>query len=79
MSWAPIEARWDYVKADAKAEWGRLTDMDLEAIAGHRDELVARVAERYGATKANVEPDVEQWAARMRAKIAAMDRARGLF
>jgi uncharacterized protein YjbJ (UPF0337 family) len=77
MTWSPIEGRWEFVKAHAKAEWGRLTDMDILAIAGKRDRLIARISERYGVTPAQVESDVEEWATRMRAKIEGLERPRG--
>jgi uncharacterized protein YjbJ (UPF0337 family) len=43
-----LETQWQRIKGDVRAKWGKLTDDDLEKIAGHKDKLVAAVQERYG-------------------------------
>ena len=34
-----------------KEQWGKLTDDNLDTIAGKRDQLVGKVQETYGVTK----------------------------
>ncbi len=34
-----IEGNWKQVTGKARAQWGKLTDDDLEVVAGRRDEL----------------------------------------
>jgi len=76
MNWTQIESKWEQLKSDAKAEWGRLTDTDLQAIRGNRDQLVGKIVERYGVLKANAQKDVEQWTQRMRTKLDAIGKPR---
>jgi uncharacterized protein YjbJ (UPF0337 family) len=45
-----LKAKWKQAKGSIKQKWGRLTDDDLEFIAGKRDELIGKVQERYGIT-----------------------------
>ena len=44
--------RWKQVKgAKVKEKWGNLTDDDLTAINGQRDQLEGKTQERYGLAK----------------------------
>ena len=52
MNWDQIEGKWKQVKGRAKEKWGKLTDDDLDIIAGKRDQLVGKVQEAYGISKA---------------------------
>jgi uncharacterized protein YjbJ (UPF0337 family) len=74
MNWTQIENKWDQIKNDAKAEWGRLTETDLQTIRGNRDQLVGKIVERYGVLKANAQRDVEEWTQRMHTKLDAIRR-----
>jgi uncharacterized protein YjbJ (UPF0337 family) len=76
MDWKQIESKWGQFKADAKTEWGRLTETDLQAIRGDRDQLVGKIVERYGVLKANAQKDVEEWTQRMRTKLDAIGKPR---
>jgi uncharacterized protein YjbJ (UPF0337 family) len=44
-----------------RQQWGRLTDDDLEVIAGNRDAFVGRVQERYGIAREEAENRIEKW------------------
>ena len=39
MNWDRIEGNWKTFKGQARQQWGKLTDSDLDVIAGKRDEL----------------------------------------
>ena len=41
MDWNRIEGDWKRLKGNAKEQWGRLTDDDLAAINGRREQLEA--------------------------------------
>jgi uncharacterized protein YjbJ (UPF0337 family) len=43
------------------ALWGNLTDDDLTAINGERDQLEGKIQERYGLAKDKVRKDVDDW------------------
>ena len=44
-----------------KEKWGKLTDDDLTAINGWRDQLEGKIHERYGYAKDQVRKEVDNW------------------
>jgi uncharacterized protein YjbJ (UPF0337 family) len=52
---------WKQVKGKIKEKWGRLTDDDLDVIAGKRDQLVGRIQERHGIARDEAEREVESF------------------
>jgi uncharacterized protein YjbJ (UPF0337 family) len=43
-----IQGRWKLIKGKVKEQWGKLTDDDLDVIAGRRDQLLGRIQQRHG-------------------------------
>ena len=39
MNWDQVEGKWKQLKGSVKQKWGKLTDSDLDYIAGKRDEF----------------------------------------
>lgn len=50
MNWDVIEGNWRQFKGKCREHWGRLTDDDLEVIAGKRERLADKIRELYGVT-----------------------------
>ena len=44
-----------------KEQWGKLTDDDLDIIAGRRDQLLGRIQERHGLAKDDADRQVRDW------------------
>ncbi|MCL6705842.1 CsbD family protein [Pseudomonas sp. R2.Fl] len=61
MNWDQIEGKWKQFKGEAKAQWGKLTDDDLDRIAGNRDKLAGKLQEQYGKDKEEVEREIDAW------------------
>lgn len=61
MNWDRIEGNWKQIKGKAKVQWGKLTDDDLDVVAGKRQELAGRIQERYGVSKDEAEKQVDSW------------------
>jgi uncharacterized protein YjbJ (UPF0337 family) len=61
MNWDQLKGQWKQMKGQARTRWGKLTDDDLETVAGHRDQLVGRIQERYGIAKEQAEREVDDW------------------
>jgi uncharacterized protein YjbJ (UPF0337 family) len=59
MNWDQIEGNWKQVKGRAKQQWGKLTDDDLDRLAGRRDELIGKIQERYGYQRDQAEREVD--------------------
>lgn len=59
MNWDQIAGEWLNAKGTLRAKWAKLTDDDLEAIAGRKDVLIGKLQKRYGLKKEEVERDVD--------------------
>ncbi len=61
MNWDIVEGNWKQFKGKAKEQWGKLTDDDLDVIAGKRDQLVGRVQQAYGVSKDEAEKQIRDF------------------
>lgn len=61
MNWDRIEGNWKQFKGKMIEQWGKLTDDDLDRIAGKREQLVGRIQERYGIARDEAERQVDDW------------------
>ena len=66
MNWDRIEGNWKQFKGRAKEQWGKLTDDDIDVIAGKRDQLVGKIQEQYGISKDEAEKQVDRFGGRIR-------------
>lgn len=56
-----IEGNWLQLKGKVREQWGKLTDSDMDQIAGKRDQLVGRITERYGSSAEAVERELKDF------------------
>ena len=56
-----IKGNWKQFVGKAKEKWGKLTDDDLQVIAGKRDQLVGKIQERYGIAKDEAARQVDEF------------------
>jgi uncharacterized protein YjbJ (UPF0337 family) len=47
------------LRGKLRAKWGKLTDNDVELIAGKKDILIGKIQERYGHSKDEAEKQVD--------------------
>jgi len=66
MNWDQVEGQWKQIKGSLKERWGKLTDDDLDVIAGNRDKFVGKVQERYGIAKEEAQKKADEWVTSMR-------------
>jgi len=66
MNWDQIAGNWKHMNGKVKEKWGKLTDDDLIAAAGPRDQLVGKVQTRYGIAKDAAETQIDEWAKTMK-------------
>ena len=59
MNWDRIEGNWKQFKGKVKEQWGKLTDDDVDVIAGKRDQLIGRIQQQYGISKDEAERQVQ--------------------
>ena len=56
-----MKGKWNQLKGEARQQWGKLTDDDIERIAGDKDKLVGKLQERYGYEKEEAKKEVDEW------------------
>lgn len=61
ISWNRIEGNWTQFVATAKAKWDKLSDEQLQAIAGRRESLAGSIEEAYGITREASQRQIDQW------------------
>lgn len=59
--WEKLKGSWNQTKGAVKEQWGQLTDDDLLAIEGRRDQLVGKIQTRYGISREAAEAQVGAW------------------
>jgi uncharacterized protein YjbJ (UPF0337 family) len=64
MNWDVIKGNWKQFKGNVHEQWGKLTDDQLDVIAGKREILSGKIQETYGITKDEAEKQVAAFEAR---------------
>ena len=63
-----IDGNWMQFKGKVQEQWGKLTDDDLDVIAGKRDQLAGKIQEAYGVSKEEAEEQISDWEAKQENK-----------
>ena len=66
MNWDRIKGNWKQATGRAKEQWGKLTDDDLDVVAGRRDQLAGKIQETYGISKDEAERQLNDWESRLK-------------
>lgn len=61
MNWQQVQGSWKQYKGKMREKWGRLTDDDMDKIAGQRDQLVGKIQKSYGIAKEEAERQVREF------------------
>ena len=64
MNWDRIEGNWKQLKGKFREQWARLTDDELDKIAGQRDKLMGSLQNSYGIAKDEAEKQIKEFEAR---------------
>jgi uncharacterized protein YjbJ (UPF0337 family) len=62
MNWDTIQGKWKEVKGQAREKWGRITEDEMDVIAGQREKLEGTIQRVYGKTKDEAKREVDEWA-----------------
>jgi uncharacterized protein YjbJ (UPF0337 family) len=55
-----LESRWRQMRGELRSWWGKLTDDDLEQIAGRKDRLVGMLQQKYGYTREAAQQEIDR-------------------
>jgi uncharacterized protein YjbJ (UPF0337 family) len=61
MNWDTVKGDWTHFKGQIKEAWGKLTDDDLDVVAGKRDQLIGLIQKTYGVAREEAERQVQQF------------------
>jgi len=61
MNWDQVQGSWKQWSGKVKEKWGKLTDDDLTAVAGRRDQLTGILQQRYGMAKEQAERELDHF------------------
>ena len=61
MNWDEITGNWKQLKGTVREKWGKLTDDDVDVIAGRRDQLLGKLQERYGIAQDVADKQLKEW------------------
>ena len=61
MDWTVIERMWMQAKGRIQSKWDKLTNEDLELIAGRRERLEAKIGHVYGFSPDHVIKEGDDW------------------
>ena len=61
MNWDQIAGNWKQIKGVVREKWGKLTDDDIDVIAGKRDILLGKIQEKHGIAREEAEKELKAW------------------
>jgi len=61
MEWDRISGNWAHWRRRIRERWGRLTNDELDLVAGRRDQLVGRIQKAYGLAREDAERQLRNW------------------
>jgi uncharacterized protein YjbJ (UPF0337 family) len=64
MNWKPIAGDREHFNAAVKSQWSKITDAQIEALAGNRMALIGRIRSVYGISQEQAEKQVASWVKR---------------
>jgi uncharacterized protein YjbJ (UPF0337 family) len=66
MDWGIAAANWRQFRGAVKARWGKLSDEQLEGIAGKRESLLLGIIEAYGIHRSDAQRELKAFEERNR-------------
>jgi uncharacterized protein YjbJ (UPF0337 family) len=66
MNWDQIAGNWKQVKGVVRERWGKITDDDVDVIAGKRDILLGKIQEKHGVAREVAEEELKDFEASLK-------------
>ena len=61
MDWDRISGNWAHWRSRIRERWSRLTNDELDSVAGRRDLLVGQIKKAYGLESGEAERQLRNW------------------
>ncbi|MGA3079024.1 MAG: CsbD family protein [Bryobacteraceae bacterium] len=61
MDWNEVEGKWNQMKGSVREKFGKLTDDDMQVIAGKKDQFLGKLQQRYGVSRQQAMKDLDAW------------------
>jgi uncharacterized protein YjbJ (UPF0337 family) len=61
MNWDQLAGKWRQSKGKIRERWGKLTDDELDVVAGRREQFVGLLQEHYGVMRQVAEEQVHEF------------------
>lgn len=61
MNREQFESQWTQIRGNLRDKWGNLTEEDIKQINGRFDQFIAKIQQRYGLTRDEVEDQLNAW------------------
>ena len=65
MDWKDVTRDWTLFRRRVREQWSLVSERQLDYIGGSREQLVARIHEAYGTSRAQAKQQVSAWLARL--------------
>jgi len=56
-----LQGKWHELKGQARQQWGKLTDDDIERMSGKMEEFSGVLQQKYGYNKAKADTEIDNW------------------
>jgi uncharacterized protein YjbJ (UPF0337 family) len=56
-----LQGQWKQLKGELKRQWGKLTDDEIDQLAGNAEKLIGLLQERYGYTRDEANRRLDEW------------------
>lgn len=55
-----FEGKWKQIRGQARVWWGKLTDDDVDKVAGKYESFIGLIQEKYGYTREHAEKEYDR-------------------
>jgi len=64
-----LKGKWLQMKGEARRQWGKLTDDDIDQIEGNAEKMAGKLQERYGWGKEEAEREIDAFVRRQQTTV----------